>query len=257
MQVNKNRSVTVSVVSHSHSALVRSLIDSLVALGSPWVSRVVITSNAPALDDFQNMPIEGLGFDVKRIDNIQACGFGANHNQAFKQCETEFFCVLNPDIEIEGDPFAHLVETLSAPNVGLAYPSQIDGKNALLDFERELVSPLSIVQRHLLGQRYESQPGRTVDWVSGSFMVFKSSVFRALDGFDERYFMYCEDVDICLRTQLAGYSLARAGAEVVHHARRNTLKRPGHLSWHVRSLLRLWSSASYKEYRRKFVDLRR
>lgn len=257
MQANNQKSVTVSVVSHGHSGLVRSMIDSLAASGGPLVARVVITSNAPSLDDFPDMPVDGLRFDVQRTDNAQARGFGANHNQAFKQCDTEFFCVLNPDIEFTSDPFAHLVEALSAAKVGLAYPSQVDGGNALLDFERELVSPLAIAQRHLLGQRYQPQPHKPVHWVSGAFMVFKSSVFRELGGFDERYFMYCEDVDICLRMQLAGYSLARADAKVIHHTRRSTLKSPGHLAWHVRSLLRLWSSGSYQEYTRKFVDRRR
>lgn len=257
MQVNNQKSVTVSVVSHGHSGLVRSMIDSLAAAGSPLVSRLVITSNVPSLDDFPDRPAEGLSFEVQRTDNAQARGFGANHNQAFKQCDTEFFCVLNPDIEFIGDPFAQLVEALSVAKVGLAYPSQVDGENALLDFERELVSPLAIAQRHLFGQRYQPQPHKSVHWVSGAFMVFKSSVFRELGGFDERYFMYCEDVDICLRMQLAGYSLARADAKVIHHTRRSTLKSPGHLAWHVRSLLRLWSSESYQEYGRKFVDQRR
>lgn len=254
MQVNNQKSVTVSVVSHGHSGLVRSMIDSLAASGCSWVSRVVITSNDPSLDDFSNMPAEGLPFDVQRTDNVQARGFGANHNQAFKQCDTEFFCVLNPDIEFASDPFSHLVAALSADKVGLAYPLQVDGGNALLDFERELVSPFAIAQRHLVGQRYRPQPNKPVHWVSGAFMVFKSSVFRELGGFDERYFMYCEDVDICLRMQLAGYHLARADAKVIHHTRRSTLKSPGHLAWHVRSLLRLWSSGSYREYKREIVD---
>lgn len=85
MQINNQKSVTVSVVSHGHSGLVRSMIDSLAAAGDPWVSRVVITSNAPSLDDFPVVPRDGLRFDVQRIDNAQARGFGANHNQAFKQ----------------------------------------------------------------------------------------------------------------------------------------------------------------------------
>ncbi len=87
-------------------------------------------------------------------------------------------------------------------------------------------------------------------------MAFKSTVFRELGGFDERYFMYCEDVDICLRMQLAGYSLARADATVIHHTQRQTLKNLKHLAWHIRSLLRLWNSAAYKEFKKKFINSR-
>lgn len=249
--------VTVSVVSHGHGAQLMQLMYRLEVLGHPHVGDVLLTLNVPEPDLLAELNSRKWNLRLTIVQNAEPKGFGANHNAAFEYCRSEYFCVINPDIEFTGDPFSHLVEALSAAGVGLAYPSQVDGENALLDFERELVSPLAIAQRHLLGQRYQPQPHKPVHWVSGAFMVFKSSVFRELGGFDERYFMYCEDVDICLRMQLAGYSLAHADAKVIHHTRRSTLKSPGHLAWHVRSLLRLWSSASYQEYRRKFVDQRR
>lgn len=254
MNPDSKNTVTLSVVSHGHSALVRSMIDSLAALGGDCVSRFLITSNDPSLDDFPDEPLQGFPFIIQRSDNVQVRGFGANHNQAFKDCDTEYFCVINPDIEFTSYPFHQLVSALSNDDSGLAYPSQVDGSNVLLDFKRELVSPLAIAQRHLLGQRYEVQSNKPVHWVSGAFMFFKSSVFRQLGGFDERYFMYCEDVDICLRIRLAGYELARADTTVIHHAGRRTLKSPAHLGWHVSSLVRLWRSSAYHEFKKRFVD---
>lgn len=141
-------------------------------------------------------------------------------------------------------------------DTGCAYPAQISASGMLLDFERTLVSPLSLVQRHLLRRRHRLLSQQPVHWVTGAFMAFKSTVFRELGGFDERYFMYCEDVDICLRMQLAGYSLARADATVIHHTQRQTLKNLKHLAWHIRSLLRLWNSAAYKEFKKKFINSR-
>lgn len=257
MEKTTDNKVTVSVISHGHSALVLSMVDSLASLGGEGVSRFIVTSNDPSLDDFLNARFQGLPFLVHRIDNKEIQGFGTNHNQAFKYCDTEFFCVVNPDIEFIRDPFSQLVQSLSDVKSALAYPSQVDGSNALLDYERQLVSPWAIVQRHLLGQRNSAQPSSPVHWVSGAFMVFKSSVFRELNGFDERYFMYCEDVDMCLRMQIAGYSLAHAEATVIHHAGRRTLKSLEHLGWHLSSLMRLWRSHAYVEYKKKFVDARR
>jgi len=259
MHLNKLTSpfMTVSIVSHMHGAQLMSLLCKLEALRTVHLEHVVLTVNVPEPALLAELNSRKWTLNLRIVQNTEPKGFGANHNAAFEYCDSEHFCVLNPDIEFTSDPFAHLVEALSADKVGLAYPSQVDGGNALLDFERELVSPFAIAQRHLLGQRYQPQPHKPVHWVSGAFMVFKSSVFRELGGFDERYFMYCEDVDICLRMQLAGYRLARADAKVIHHTRRSTLKSPGHLAWHVRSLLRLWSSESYLEYRWKFVDRRR
>jgi N-acetylglucosaminyl-diphospho-decaprenol L-rhamnosyltransferase len=249
--------ITVSVVSHGHSALVQGLVEQLAALviKSTIDINLVITNNLPRSDSFsEQFRLNQYPFAITFLHNNTPLGFGANQNQAFKHCNSDFFCVINPDIELIYDPFTSLVNAFTDPMIGLTYPSQTDERGVLLDFERELVEPTSLAQRHLIRRRYHPDCNKPVHWVSGAFMMFKSSVFRELGGFDERYFMYCEDVDICLRMQLVGYILARADTKVIHHTQRQTLKNPRHLAWHIRSLLRLWNSTAYKEYKRKFVD---
>jgi N-acetylglucosaminyl-diphospho-decaprenol L-rhamnosyltransferase len=251
-----NGKLCISIISHGHKKLADQLISQLATKAHSEIAQLIITCNKPDIESFDYLYSKmDFPFTVLCINNEQPLGFGENHNQAFKYCESDFFCVINPDIELKSDPFENLLRTSSLFNVGLTYPSQVNGQNVLLDFERDLVSPASVAQRHLLRQKHQSAK-RPVHWINGAFMMFKSSAFRELGGFDKRYFMYCEDVDICLRMQLAGYSLARADATVIHHTQRNTLKDPKHLAWHIRSLFRLWNSAAYKEYKRKFVDSR-
>ena len=245
--------VTISVVSHGHSALILLLAKQLASTPLHRNITLVITINSLKLDselDIKRLELASLA-NVVLLRNNVPMGFGANHNQAFQTCETEFFCIINPDIELTTEPFAQLLKMFVVGDIGLTYPRQIDGRNTSLDFERHLVSPLSIAQRHLFGKRYRYNSDKPVDWVSGSFMVFRSAVFRELGGFDDRYFMYCEDVDICLRMQLLGYKLARANVTVTHDTQRQTLKNPRHLAWHIRSLLRLWNSSVYKGYKKK------
>jgi N-acetylglucosaminyl-diphospho-decaprenol L-rhamnosyltransferase len=71
-----------------------------------------------------------------------------------------------------------------------------------------------------------------------------------VEGFDEGYFMYCEDVDLCLRLRLQGLTLSKAPARVIHAGQRNSHRRLRHLMWHLRSLLRLWTSVAYREIQR-------
>jgi N-acetylglucosaminyl-diphospho-decaprenol L-rhamnosyltransferase len=249
-----NNKLCISIVSHGHKKLVYELVNQLVAEVHSKIAQVIITCNRPDLESFEYLCSKtNPSFILRCINNVEPLGFGANHNQAFKYCGSDFFCVLNPDIELKNDTFENIFNMPLKTTTGLAYPLQLNECGALLDFERDLVSPSSIIQRHLLRQRYQSRK-RQVDWVSGAFMVFKSSVFRELNGFDERYFMYCEDADICLRLQLAGYTLARADTTVIHHTQRQTLKNPQHLAWHIRSLFRLWNSDAYKAYKRQFID---
>jgi N-acetylglucosaminyl-diphospho-decaprenol L-rhamnosyltransferase len=249
--------ITISIVSHGHRDLVFAIAKQLAVIPLNIPVHLIITINSVVLEDFDQIEITRNSLtEVTLIKNPLPQGFGANHNQAFKHCSTDFFCVVNPDIELSGNPFTSLKNAFANPEIGLAYPEQIDEKSAMLDFERDLASPISIARRHVLNRRDRTKQYRSVHWASGAFMMFRSKVFIELGGFDERYFMYCEDVDICLRMQLAGYRLARADATVIHHTQRQTLKNPKHLAWHIRSLLRLWNSAAYKEYKQKFINSR-
>ena len=83
-------------------------------------------------------------------------------------------------------------------------------------------------------------------WIAGAFMAWRADAFRALDGFDERYFLYCEDVDICLRLQLRGLRFEVVeSACVVHDAQRASRGSPHHLVLHLKSLCALWASPTF------------
>ena len=257
-------SLTISIVSHGHCKLVGALLNQLITVCClPNFSRIVVTLNIPELEEINDswftLPA---GIQVLPLKNAKPKGFGANHNEAFKYCDTDYFCVLNPDIAFQVDPFPSLLAVLAGHQVGCAYPVQINVAGAALDSERELTGPWSVISRHLpfVGERFRSQSLKVqkfgsvpVCWVNGAFMMFKSDVFRRLGGFDERYFMYCEDVDICLRLQLAGHTLARADATVIHDTQRRTLRDFHHFAWHVRSLFRLWNSRAYRDFKQRFV----
>ncbi|OYD50288.1 glycosyltransferase family 2 protein [Acidovorax kalamii] len=233
--------VVVSIVSHAHGHQIQSLLEALVRLNSQVVSRVVLTLNvpepAPLLGAAQSLP-----FALEIVQNELPLGFGANHNKALVGAEEEFVCVLNPDVTLNADPFAPLVHALAGQATACAYPVQVDENGSVQDSEREIPSPGTLLRRRLLG-RIE----RRVDWVNAACLLLPTSVWRDLGGFDERYFMYCEDVDFCLRLRLKGGRLLRAPVKIVHAGQRASGRRLNHLAWHVRSLLRLWMSPVYRQ----------
>ena len=70
-------------------------------------------------------------------------------------------------------------------------------------------------------------------------MLFRSSVFHALHGFDERYFLYYEDVDLCRRLRKRGYDIRLVpSVRAVHNARRESHRSLRHLRWHLASIVR-------------------
>ena len=234
--------LAVSVVSHGHGAMVQRLLSDLARLGGSTVRRVVLTLNLPEAEPLP--PAGGWPFVLEIRHNAKPLGFGANHNRALAGAAEPFVCVLNPDIELvgDGDPFAALVQAAELPGVGCAYPVQVDALGHLQDSERELPTPWTLWRRRAWG-RHEAR----VDWVNAACLVLPQPVWQALQGFDEAYFMYCEDVDLCLRLRLAGFSMVRATVQVVHAGQRASGRSARHLLWHLQSLFRLWRSPVYRQ----------
>ena len=238
--------VVVSVVSHGHGLTVQPLLYALAAgvqVAVSSVRRVVLTLNVPEPEPLP--PPGGWPFVLQIVHNAQSMGFGANHNRALAGADEPFVCVLNPDVVlVDGDPFAALVKAAAAPGAGCAYPVQVNAQGQLQDSERELPTPKALWRRRALGQREVR-----VDWVNAACLVLPQPVWQAISGFDESYFMYCEDVDLCLRVRLAGLALVQAPVQIEHSGQRASHQRWGHLRWHVRSLLRLWRSPVYRQAR--------
>lgn len=233
--------LVVSIVSHGHGASVQELIWTLARLNAGVIVRVVLTLNLPEAEPVP--PAEGWPFVFQIIHNAHPAGFGANHNRALAGATEPFVCVLNPDVELAGhDPFVALLRSAALPGTGCAYPVQIDAQGRLQDSERELPTPWGLWRRRALGLSETK-----VDWVNAACLVLPQPVWQKLGGFDEAYFMYCEDVDLCLRLRLAGLAMVRAPAQLVHTGQRASHRRWAHLRWHVQSLLHLWRSPVYRQ----------
>jgi N-acetylglucosaminyl-diphospho-decaprenol L-rhamnosyltransferase len=243
--------VTLSVVSHGHGEQVMQLLCKLDALCLVHVGHVVLTINVPEPTLVAQVKARQWAFELTLLQNLQPKGFGANHNAAFAHSTLEYFCVINPDIDFDVDPFSDLMSKLADPLAGCSFPIQVDAAGQLQDHARSVPSPVALLNRYNpLGVTRQARLPSSPDWVNGAFMLFRVGVFRLLGGFDERYFMYCEDVDICLRLQVGGYYLSRSGVRVTHAAQRSSRGNLRHLAWHVVSLLRLWTSASYRNFAR-------
>ena len=235
--------ITVSIVSHGQLELVLPLLDQLDQYSRAMIDKVVLTINVPEPDRIAQATWR---FPVERIVNSVRQGFGANHNQAFARCDTRWFLVLNPDIRFEGDVLAPLVDRAAA-NSGLLAPRILEPGKPAPEQHRAIITPLEIVSRKRSGYARPAEPA----WIPGLFMLFRSDAYAAIGGFDERFFMYGEDFDICARLRLAGWKLQIAEAlQALHDARRASHRSKRHLYWHLTSLLKVWSSPAFWRYRR-------
>jgi hypothetical protein len=251
----------ISLVSHHHGALVEQALQSLATSlqGSTLQVRVLLTLNLPEPDLERSLQVQAWPFVLTFLHNSTPLGFGVNHNQAFLRCQAPWFAVVNPDIFWPaGDvSFWNALQQDDWPALaGLVCPQQHDADGRRQDFARAVMTPWGLaarVWRRWLGAAPSGVAASVAqaDWVNGACMVFRSQAFADLEGFDERYFMYCEDTDICLRLQLAGWSMQGVDWAVVHDARRTTQHSWRHLAWHLRSMLRLWMSEVFWRFVRQ------
>lgn len=229
--------VTVSVVSHGHGIEVARLIPRL--LEFPQVKRIILTMNAG---------LEECAYhDETRVCillNEKPIGFGENHNNASLLCGSEFFCVLNPDVEFVENPFPLLLQSFKVKKVGVAAPrvKSFDGK--IQDSIRKFPNIFSLAGK-FFGFDFSrtcvdiSQESQQVEWCAGMFMLFRTEVYKKISGFDQNFYLYYEDTDICARVRLAGYQIwLMADSWIIHDGKRGSRKSLKLFNYHVRSVLR-------------------
>ena len=248
--MNSPVDISISVVSHAQSGLIAALLADLESYCQESRFEVILTLN---LDEELPFALDQFPWPINIVRNAVPKGFGANHNQAFSQATGKYFCVLNPDIRLVGDPFPALVSYLNDPSLGVVAPLVLGPGGAPEDSARVFPSPLRILRKILGG----SNPDYVVkdlpvhpDWVAGMFMLYPPHVFERLGGFDEKYFLYYEDVDICARLRLLGYEVAICpDAKIIHHAQRSSHKSFRYTRWHLASMMRFFLSPVYRQLR--------
>lgn len=237
--------ISVSIVSHGQADLVAALLRDLERVAGESIAEVLLTLNVP--ESLESSGIGRLSLPLRVIENASPKGFGANHNAAFRKAKGKYFCVMNPDIRLRGNPFRSLLEVLDHRSAAVVAPAVLSPSGGLEDSIRRFPTFRSLVRKLFgaEGQDYDYSPGAMpfeVDWVAGMFLLFRSEAFQEVGGFDERYYLYYEDVDICARIRRAGSTvLACPQVQVIHDARRASRRDIRHMYWHASSMARYFA----------------
>lgn len=230
--------VTVSIVSHGHNALLPDLLRDLA--NCPEVALIVVTCNIPESTILEQDTEERLIV----IHNSTPKGFGANHNAAFQLSQTPYFLVLNPDVRLQGNPFPDLLAAMEPENIALAAPAVVNTRGQLEDNARSFPSLGGLIGKALGRDRsrldyLQGDPHQLAPWIAGVFMLFRHADFESAGGFDERFFLYYEDVDLCARLWDMGRTVILCPSVlVVHDAQRSSHYHPRYMFWHALSMIR-------------------
>jgi hypothetical protein len=198
----------ISVVSHGHYSLISSL-EILVNL-KDYNYHLIVIDNLGEINLYEYCKLNSIDY----ITDTESRGFGANNNYVYNYvCKTyspkgsDLFICLNPDVLISNKTLLSFIEDVVVNSYDLAtinlylnssftiYDKSIRNFPTILDF---LKSFLGSNSDYIIDKSKITEP-TSVDWCAGSFISIKFSIYKKLQGFNERYFMYCEDLDFCFR----------------------------------------------------------
>jgi N-acetylglucosaminyl-diphospho-decaprenol L-rhamnosyltransferase len=198
---------------------------------------VVVIDNASTDGSTEGLAVERAFLDL--VLNPENRGFAAACNQGAKRGTAPFLLFLNPDVLVKHDTVASAARYLIDPvhsGVGIVGIQLLDGEdrvqrccarapNAATMLLRTLfldrLCP-SLVPPHFLTE-WDHCDTRPVDQVMGAFLLIRRQLFEGLEGFDERFFLYYEDVDLCVAAREAGWSVVHyAGAQAFHEGQGTT-----------------------------------
>lgn len=227
--------VSIIIVQTFEAELIRQTLRTL-RKAAPKVSyEIIIADNRPA-DGFAAFIAPEFP-EVKVLPQAANNGFGAGMNSAAKVAKGEYLLILNPDIVVGEGSIEKLVETLRGDDsIGLVAP-RLQNADGTLQYSCALFPEwyVPILRRTPLGKTawgkaeldriflYNQSHDELseIDWAMGSAMMISAKLFFELGGFDERFFMYYEDTDLCRRVKQRGLKVMyQPEARMVHYLRR-------------------------------------
>lgn len=191
---------------------------------------IVVDNNS---DDDSCDVVKRLFPNIKLIENKENLGFSKGNNIGAAQANGEYICILNPDTVVAEDTFTKLLKfAVAKEELGIIGCKLINGIGGFLPESKRNIPYIKAAFKKLLGNPKdyyanhlnEYETGK-VDVLVGAFMFMKREVYNQVNGFDEDYFMYGEDIDLSYKVLKSGYKNYYFGeTTVIHFKGESTLR---------------------------------
>ncbi|MEI8185363.1 MAG: glycosyltransferase family 2 protein [Chlorobiaceae bacterium] len=223
--------VTVVIVSYNTKDILRHCLEALFTYSAGLEIEVFVVDNNSADGSAQMVQTEFTA--VRLISNSRNAGFAAANNQAFRLATGRYIVLLNPDAYLRPLSLSKGIEFMDKnPLCGICGGKIISPEGKLEPSARRFPSALSklltlsgisgkfshspILNRHEFGGFAHDKP-MEVDWVPGTFTIVRKEMLDSIGFFDERFYLYYEETDLCLRAKKAGWKVYFIPfAEVMH-----------------------------------------
>lgn len=206
------KDLTISIVNFNSGEYLTKCLSSIKQVENEAKIRVVVVDNNSTDESLKSAREKFKEYEF--IENKDNVGFGKAHNQVLRQLKTEFVLLLNPDCLLEKGVIKKILGDFEDPLV-VAATCKIILSNGAVDmtahrgFPTPLASLLYVLGNDSLYHLTGNNPGslHEVDAITGAFLMTKKEVLNKSGFFDEKFFMFGEDIDLCLRIKKAGFKV--------------------------------------------------
>lgn len=186
--------------------------------GSDWLEIIVVDnySDDDSIGVIRNR-LSGIA-NVRIVESPRNAGFGKGYKQGVKYADGTYLLINNPDKTLPHGGIARLVAKMEKePDIGILAPKlmHLDGTPRLSP--RRFPGPLDVVIKRTVLQKFfpnhlarylqlreDPDRERDTDWIAGGCFLIRKDFFEELGGFDDRFFLFFEDIDLCRRCWKAG-----------------------------------------------------
>lgn len=245
---NKIR-VSACIATYNDSSKALNAIESIISNTKGVQLDLYISDNA-SQDNFSET-IKNKFPQITVIENDKNGGFGFAHNKVLNLIDSDYHAVINPDVLIDSDVLTDLCNYMEEhKDVVISTPKVIcaDGNEQYLPklqprlkylFAGRIPGFSSIRDEYTRKNETITSPCE-IDFCTGCFMLIRTSVFKQLGGFDERFFMYMEDADLTRRAKRFGKIMFVPGTHITHLWERSSSKSLKYLLIHISSMFKFF-----------------
>lgn len=235
---NSKTILSIISVNFESKEYLRGCIASVLKFLNHIENEIIIVNNDKSHLTAQDLAYFQENKEITIINNGTNIGFGAGINAGVKKARGEYLLFLNPDAEILSADLDKLLERFKKNSEIAAIGPKLTVKNnepqewcagKELSFLQIIKNNLGAIESRKI---WESKKEIFVDWVSGGAMFVRADVFRKIGGFDENFFMYFEDNDLCKRIRQSGYKILYAPNFEIKHLCGKSSKNKLIQKWH-------------------------
>lgn len=256
--------LSICIVAYNNYKDIKNLLESMEEYTSNTLSKTIyIVDNGSRISDCNEKKefinsINKFG-NVEYIDMQENAGFGKGHNRVLNVIDSEYHAMVNPDIVFCEDAFSKIINWMDVnKEVGMTIPLIVDEDGKRQEVYRRELTLFDMFNRMFLKEAFKGRAKKHtmqdmnfkkpfhVPFGQGSFLVIRTELFKELGGFDDNYFMYCEDADLCKRVNCISKLMYFPDTKVIHKWEKGSHKNKTLLKYHIDSAIYYFKKWGWK-----------